>query len=179
MTGRPAHDRALRARGGHGRVQPGAVHPGESGVKRPRQDCDSSRGRPGEDALLQSVAEHTQPKLLPQSTLGKAVNLTTSSTSTRLCSDISRTDASRSIIILVENDIRPTAIGRKRWLFIGHPQAGWRSAAIYSMLISARRRGLNPQAYLTDVLARLPLLKIPQIHELLPGNWRPDSAASP
>ena len=43
-------------------------------MKRPRQDCDSSRGRPGEDALLQSVAEHTQPKLSPQSTLGKAVN---------------------------------------------------------------------------------------------------------
>jgi transposase len=46
---------------------------------------------------------------------------------------------------LVENDIRPTAVGRKRWLFIGHPQAGWRSAVIYSMLISARRRGLTPR----------------------------------
>jgi hypothetical protein len=50
---------------------------------------------------------------------------------------------------LVDNDIRPAAVGRKRWLFIGHPQAGWRSAVIYSMLISARRRGFNPQDYLT------------------------------
>ena len=61
---------------------------------------------------------------------------------------------------LVENDIRPTAVGRKRWLFIGHPQAGWCSAVIYSRLISARRRGLNPQTYLTDILSRLPAIKI-------------------
>src|SRR6266849_6317308 len=77
---------------------------------------------------------------------------------------------------LVENDIRPTVVGRKRWLFIGHPDAGWRSAVIYSLLISARRRGLNPQAYLTDILARLPSIKITHIHELLPGNWQPPSA---
>jgi hypothetical protein len=43
------------------------------------------------------------------------------------------------------------------------------------MLISARRRGLNPQDYLTDVLARLPSIKITHLHELLPGNWKPDS----
>jgi len=68
---------------------------------------------------------------------------------------------------LVENDIRPAAVGRKRWLFIGHPDAGWRSAVIYSILGSCRRRGLNPHEYLTDVLARLPSIKITQIHELL------------
>jgi hypothetical protein len=41
-----------------------------------------------------------------------------------------------------------------------HPQAGWHSAVIYSMLISARRRGLNPGQYLTDILGRLPSTKI-------------------
>jgi hypothetical protein len=35
---------------------------------------------------------------------------------------------------LVENDIRPAAVGRKRWLFIGHPDAGWRSAVIWRSL---------------------------------------------
>ena len=44
-------------------------------------------------------------------------------------------------------------------MFIGHPQAGWRSAVIYSILISCRRRGLNPDEYLTDVLGRLPSTK--------------------
>ena len=38
------------------------------------------------------------------------------------------------------------------------------------------RRGLNPEEYLTDVLARLPSMKIHQIHELLPGQWTPPSA---
>ena len=77
---------------------------------------------------------------------------------------------------LVENSIRPTAVGRRRWLFIGHPQAGWRSAVIYSILLSCRRRGINPQNYLTDVLGRLPSTKITQIQELLPAYWKPPSA---
>jgi transposase len=74
---------------------------------------------------------------------------------------------------LVENAIRPTVVGRKRWLFIGHPDAGWRSAVLYSILISCRRRGINPANYLTDVLRRLPTLKITQIKTVLPGNWQP------
>jgi hypothetical protein len=41
---------------------------------------------------------------------------------------------------LIENDIRPTAVGRKRWLFIGHPDAGWRSAVAYTLIVSCRRR---------------------------------------
>jgi hypothetical protein len=75
---------------------------------------------------------------------------------------------------LVENAIRPTAVGRKRWLFIGHPAAGWRSAVVYSIIASCRRRGINPQDYLTDVLRRLPEAKINQIDSLLPANWKPD-----
>ena len=77
---------------------------------------------------------------------------------------------------LIENDIRPTAVGRKRWLFLGHPHAGWRSAVIYSVLVSCRRRGINPETYLTDVLRRLPSLKITDIDALLPAHWQPPSA---
>jgi transposase len=77
---------------------------------------------------------------------------------------------------LVENDIRPAAVGRKRWLFIGHPDVGWRSAINYSILGSCRRRGVNPHAYLTDVLGRLPSTKITRIHEHLPGKWKLPSA---
>ena len=76
---------------------------------------------------------------------------------------------------LVENAIRPTAVGRKRWLFIGHPDAGWRSAVIYAILLSCRRRGINPQDYLTDVLRRLPSVKINQIDSLLPAHWKPQA----
>jgi hypothetical protein len=74
---------------------------------------------------------------------------------------------------LIENDIRPTAVGRKRWLFIGHPDAGWRSAVAYTLVVSCRRRGINPQAYLTDILPRLLSAKITDISTLMPANWRP------
>jgi hypothetical protein len=126
---------------------------------------------------LRKRAEELKPKLLPKSTLGQAVNyfLNEYDALLRYLED-GRFEIDNN---LVENDIRPTAVGRKRWLFIGHPDAGWRSAVIYSLLISARRRGLNPQAYLTDVLARLPSMKITQIHELLPSNWKAPSANSP
>jgi transposase len=59
---------------------------------------------------------------------------------------------------LVENAIRPTAIGKKNWLFVGEAQAGERSAIIYTVIESCRRRGLDPYAYLCEVLTRLPHL---------------------
>jgi len=73
---------------------------------------------------------------------------------------------------LVENDVRPAAIGRKRWLFIGHPKAGWRSAVIYTIIQNCRRRGINPQEYLTDVLRRLPAMKNHEVKDLLPSRWK-------
>jgi hypothetical protein len=72
----------------------------------------------------------------------------------------------------VENDVRPSAVGKKRWLFIGHPEAGWRTAVIYTMIRSCRRYGINPQEYLTDVLQRLPAMTTSQVPELLPVQWR-------
>lgn len=52
---------------------------------------------------------------------------------------------------LVENAIRPTAVGKKNWLFIGHPSAGDRATIIYSILISCQRFGIDPQQYLRFV----------------------------
>ena len=77
---------------------------------------------------------------------------------------------------LVENAIRPTCIGKKNWLFIGHPDAGWRSAVIYSLLITARRYGLDPAAWLGDVLRRIPTCTPANLAELLPWNWKPQAA---
>ncbi|MSU32610.1 MAG: transposase, partial [Pedosphaera sp.] len=76
----------------------------------------------------------------------------------------------------VEDAIRPTCIGTKNWLFIGHPDAGWRSAVIYSLLITGRRYGLDPVAGLTDVLRRIPQATNPTVAELLPWNWKPAKA---
>jgi transposase len=72
---------------------------------------------------------------------------------------------------LVENAIRPTAIGKKNWLFVGEADAGQRSAIIYTLIESGRRRDLDPYAYLKDVLTRLPHMTNHQITEVLPAAW--------
>jgi transposase len=58
---------------------------------------------------------------------------------------------------LVESAIRPTAVGKKNWPFIGNPEAGWRSAVFYRLLIAARRCGLDPAKWLGEVLRRIPI----------------------
>ena len=60
--------------------------------------------------------------------------------------------------------------------FIGHPDAGWRSAVIYSLLITARRYRLDPAAWLSDVLRRIPTCTQANLPELLPWNWKPKAA---
>lgn len=126
---------------------------------------------------LKGEAEALQPRLLPQSSLGKAVSYVLNEY-TALTGYLDEGD---HLIDnnLVENSIRIPAVGRRRWLFIGHPDAGWRSAVIYSLIVSCRRRGINPQEYLTDILNRLPGLTIDQIDPLLPENWKPPSAPPP
>jgi transposase len=76
---------------------------------------------------------------------------------------------------LVENAIRPSAIGKKNWLFIGHPDAGQRSAIIYSLVVSCQRHGKDPLAYLRDVLRRLPAMtNQDDLAPLTPAQWQPD-----
>jgi hypothetical protein len=55
----------------------------------------------------------------------------------------------------VENCIRPTALGKKNWLFIGHPSAGWKAAVLYSVLGTCKLLKINPELYLAWVLPRL------------------------
>jgi transposase len=70
-----------------------------------------------------------------------------------------------------ERDIRPSAVGKRNWMFIGHPEAGGKSAALYTVLISALNHGVDPQAYLKDVLERLPSMRSHEIDALLPEQW--------
>jgi transposase len=72
---------------------------------------------------------------------------------------------------LVENAIRPTALGKKNWLFIGEAEAGERSAILYTIVECCRRRDLDPYAYLRDILTRLPNSTNWQIADLTPEAW--------
>jgi transposase len=75
---------------------------------------------------------------------------------------------------LVENAIRPSAIGKKNWLFIGHPDAGQRSAIIYSIVVSCQRHRKDPLTYMRDVLTRLPrMTNQDDLDALTPSNWTP------
>ena len=71
----------------------------------------------------------------------------------------------------IENAIRPSALGKKNFLFIGHPKAGERSAVIYTLLGSCRRHGVNPFDYLKDLFTRLPVAKITEIGKFTPRAW--------
>ena len=72
---------------------------------------------------------------------------------------------------LVENSIRPTALGKKNWLFFGDADAGKRSAVLYTIIESCRCRGINPHSYLRDVLTRLPSMTNWQVKHVTPEAW--------
>ncbi len=117
---------------------------------------------------LKAKAGDLAPRHLPKSTLGDAVRYFTNDY--EALTGYLRDGRFEIDNNLVENSIRPAAVGRRRWLFIGHPDAGWRSAVIYSIIGSCRRRSINPREYLTDVLSRLPASKTTEIADLIPAN---------
>jgi len=117
--------------------------------------------------------ESWRDRLLPQSPLYKAVRYMVNEwTALQTYLQDGRLEIDNN---LTENAIRPSALGKKNFLFIGHPDAGWRSAVIYSIIVSCKRRGIDTWAYLNDLLTRLPSATQSQLHEFLPRNWKPAS----
>jgi transposase len=75
-----------------------------------------------------------------------------------------------------QND-RAIALGRRNWLFAGSDAGGQRAAAMYSILQTAKLNGVNPEAYLTDTLARIADgHPINRIAELMPWVYQPSTA---
>jgi transposase len=106
---------------------------------------------------------------LPQSGFGKAIAYTLENWTELTCfADDGRIEIDNN---LVENAIRPTAIGKKNWLFIGDAETGQRSAIIYTLIECCRHRGIDPQAYLRDLLTRLPAATNKMIPEFTPAKW--------
>jgi len=82
---------------------------------------------------------------------------------------------------LVEQSIRPLKIGAKNWGQIGHPNAGPRMARLFTLIENCRQEGIDPEAYLVDIIARLPDHPMKKIAELLPRAWkaaRPGSSST-
>lgn len=72
---------------------------------------------------------------------------------------------------LIENSIRPLALGRKNYLFAGSHEGAQRAAMMYSFFASCKYANLNPWEWLTDVLGRIGAHPINRLEELLPAQW--------
>ncbi len=111
-------------------------------------------------------------KVLPGSRIGKAIQYNYT-----LLPRLARYVNEGSINIdnnLIENAIRPLAIGRKNYLFCGNDGSAVRAAIIYSLISSCKAVGVDPREWMTDILRKLPIYKESKmdIRELLPRNWK-------
>jgi hypothetical protein len=73
-----------------------------------------------------------------------------------------------------ERALRGIALGRKSWMFCGSDRGGQRAAAMYSLIVTAKMNGVDPQAWLADTLARIATHPAHRLDELLPWNWTPN-----
>lgn len=112
------------------------------------------------------------PKVLPQSRFGKAIThaLKRFEYLQRYLED-GRLEIDNN---LVENQIRPIALGRKNYLFAGSEKAAQNAGNLYALLAAAKIHGLNPTEYLRDLIETIPNHPINRIEELLPHRWKPN-----
>ena len=75
-----------------------------------------------------------------------------------------------------ERALRGVALGRKSWLFAGSERGGDRAAFMYTLIVTAKMNDIDPQAWLADVLKRLPDMPVSRVRELLPWNWKTAAA---
>lgn len=123
---------------------------------------------------LKATLEREKQRQLPKSNLGKAIdytlnrweNLTHYVNHSRLEIDNN----------LVENAIRPTAIGKKNFLFFGSPDSGQTSAILYSLVETCRKLEINPAEYLHDVLNALPTMSNQEAPDWTPARWNAKQA---
>jgi transposase len=76
-----------------------------------------------------------------------------------------------------ERGLRGIALGRKSWLFCGSDRGGRRAAAMYSLIVTAKMNGVDPQSWLADIIARIAAHPVHRLDELLPWHWTPPVSA--
>jgi hypothetical protein len=133
-----------------------------------RQVQRSSHHRMVIDRLSRALKK-LQPRYLPQSLLGQAIGYALNQWS--LLEGFLEHGEVEIDNNLVENAIRPTALGKKNWLFFGSEEAGQRSAVIYTLIENCRLHGVEPYTYLKDMLERLPHTTNREVDQLTPLKW--------
>jgi len=111
---------------------------------------------------------------LPKSPLGKAVyyNLSNWSRLIRYTQD-PRCPIDNNA---AEQAIRPVAVGRRNWLFVGSERGGHAAAIYMTLTATCKRAGVNPFNYFRDLFGRILSHSTHRLDELLPGNWKPRSS---
>lgn len=115
--------------------------------------------------------DHHAPTLLPKSPLGQAFGYTMSNwgaLTAFLEHGTLEADNNTS-----ERAMRPVAVSRKNWLFAGSERGGRAAAVVFSLVETARLNGIEPYAYLRDVLQRINGHRQDRLEELLPMHWKP------
>ena len=142
-----------------------------------RRDVRQRQARPLL-AALKAWFEAQLAKLAPKGGLAQAIRYSLSNwTALTRYVDNGRLEIDNN---RAENTLRGVALGRKNWLFAGSDSGGARAAAIYGLIETCKLNGVDPFAYLRDVLGRIADHKINRIDELLPWNWAstPDVAVA-
>ena len=118
-------------------------------------------------AQIKTWIEQQQLSVLPKSPIGKAMTyfLNQYPKFETIFSD-GRIELDNN---LIENAIRPLALGRKNYLFCGSHQAAQHAAMLYSFFGTCKMQNINPREWLTDTLRRIPDHNIQKLEELLPG----------
>jgi transposase len=144
-------------------------------------DADARRVR--RQAEARPVLERFRPWLdeqvgvvLPKSPIGEAVTYTRAQWTalTRYLEDGALAIDNNA----AERALRRVVTGRKNWLFCGSDVGGTRAAILYSVVATCKAHGIDPWAYLRDVLERIPTHPNRRRAELLPRNWKALQAAA-
>ena len=133
-----------------------------------RQSIRREQARPLLDALKTWI-EATLPRLSAKAELAKAMRYALGRwTALSRYIDDGKLEIDNNA---AERSIRGIALGRKNWLFAGSDTGGERAAAIYSLIETCKLNGIDPEAYLRFVLARIADHPIKRVAELLPRKW--------
>ena len=113
---------------------------------------------------------HKQPQVLPKSPLGKALNYARNQwPAMARYLEVAEAEIDNNSI---EHAMRGVVLGRRNWLHVGQESGGRRAANLLSLMITCKRLGVEPYAYLNDILKRLPDHPMKDIWQLTPRGWR-------
>jgi transposase len=141
-----------------------------------RHESRRERSRPILEAI-HAWLEGERPKVLPKSPIGEAIGyaLNHRAALTRpLEAGFLEIDNGAS-----ERALKPVALGRKNWLFAGSDEGGKTAATLMSLCTTCKGLGIDPFAYLRDVLDRVSTHPHNRIEELLPDRWKPAESPDP